>query len=357
MARTSERLTYAAAQAARVAFYGAHYLAARVIARDAFTSIEKLDHPIPSLGAVLKSMRALFAQDWANVEAGLYPAPFDWKRDVRRAMASVRFLTDIPKVAERQKRRGRSDLGAKGEGLPRYYRQNFHFQTDGYLSERSAQLYDFQVEALFGGTADAMRRRAYVPIARALEGRDAAHTTLLDIGAGTGQFLSFVKSVQPQLKTIALDLSEPYLAKARRVLKRGVPTKFVEAAAESMPLKNNSIDIAVSIFLFHELPPKVRVAAAKDIARVLQPDGIFVLADTIQYGDVPEFDGLIDVFPELLHEPYYAGFAKSDLDAIFGKNGLERVEQDIAYLTKVTVFRKKGAVRTTRARAAKGDAT
>lgn len=73
MARTSERLTYAATQAARVAFYGAHYLAARVIARDAFTSIEKLDHPIPSLGAVLKSMRALFVQDWANVEAGLYP--------------------------------------------------------------------------------------------------------------------------------------------------------------------------------------------------------------------------------------------------------------------------------------------
>jgi ubiquinone/menaquinone biosynthesis C-methylase UbiE len=356
MARTSERLTYAAAQAARVAFYGAHYLAARVIARDAFKSIEKLDHPIPSLGAVLKSMRALFAQDWANVEAGLYPAPFDWKRDMRRAMASVRFLTDIPKVAERQKRRGHSDVGTKGEGLPRYYRQNFHFQTDGYLSDRSAQLYDFQVEALFGGTADAMRRRAYVPIARAIETRGPARTTLLDIGAGTGQFLGFVKSVQPQLKTIALDLSEPYLAKARRVLKHGLPTKFIEAAAEAMPLKDNSIDIAVSIFLFHELPPKVRAAAGVEIARVLKPGGIFVLADTIQYGDAPDFDGLIEVFPELLHEPYYSSFAKSDLDAIFGKYGLERVEQDIAYLTKVTVFRKKGAARAKGKRGAKGDA-
>lgn len=356
MARTSERLTYAAAQTARVAFYGAHYLAARVIARDAFKSIEKLDHPIPSLGAVLKSMRALFAQDWANVEAGLYPAPFDWKRDVRRAMASVQFLTDIPKVAERQKRRGHSDVGAKGEGLPRYYRQNFHFQTDGYLSERSAQLYDFQVEALFGGTADAMRRRAYVPIAHALEGRDPARTTLLDIGAGTGQFLGFVKSVQPQLKTIALDLSEPYLAKARRVLKHGEPTKFVEAAAEAMPLPDKSIDIAVSIFLFHELPPKIRMAAAKEIARVLKPGGIFVLADTIQYGDVPEFEGLIEVFPDLLHEPFYSSFAKSNLDAMFDKVGLERVERDIAYLTKVTVFCKKGAARAKRTRAAKGDA-
>ncbi len=133
----------------------------------------------------------------------------------------------------------------------------------------------------------------------------------------------------------------------------GVPTRFVEAPAEAMPLKDKSVDIAVSIFLFHELPPKIRAAVAKEIARVLKPGGIFVLADTIQYGDVAEFEGLLDVFPELLHEPYYSGFAKSDLDALFGKVGLERVERDIAYLTKVTVF-KKGAARATGKRGAKG---
>ena len=178
---------------------------------------------------MFRSMRDLFAKDWANVEAGLYPAPFDWRRDTRRALASLQYLADIPRVAARQKRHGHSDLGAKGEGLPRYFRQNFHYQTDGYLSERSARLYDFQVEALFAGTAEPMRRRAYVPIARMLEGRDPARTTLLDIGCGTGNFLGFEKSVQPKLKTIALDLSAPYLARARKSLARGTPTKFVEA--------------------------------------------------------------------------------------------------------------------------------
>ena len=54
----------------------------------------------------------------------------------------------------------------RANGLPRYYQQNFHFQTDGYLSDHSARLYDFQVESLFAGTADVMRRRAYVPIAK-----------------------------------------------------------------------------------------------------------------------------------------------------------------------------------------------
>jgi ubiquinone/menaquinone biosynthesis C-methylase UbiE len=341
MESTASRLTYAAAQTARVAFYGAHYLAARVLARDAFTDIEKPAHPIPSLATMLKAMRELFAQDWRNVEAGLYPMPIDLTQEMRRATASLRYLRDIPRVAARQKRRGHSDVMSKGEGLPRYFRQNFHFQTGGYLSEESAKLYDFQVEALFGGTADVMRRRAYVPIAGFLSERGQRKSMLLDIGCGTGRFLGFVKSAQPDLKAIALDLSEPYLDRARRTLKRERDVRFLAAPAEDMPLADASVDAAVSIFLFHELPPKIRAAAAKEIGRVLKPGGIFVLADSIQYGDAPAFDGLIDIFPTLLHEPYYAGFAKSDLGALFKPAGLIRESADVAYMTKITTFRKQ----------------
>src|SRR5437868_4272116 len=166
---TARALTYAAAQAARVAFYGAHYLAARVIARDIFSDIEKPAHRMPSLGATLAAMRDLFVQDWKNVEAGLYPLPVDPASELRRAMLSARFLADAPRVVARQKRDAHDEVKARAEGLPRYYAQNFHFQTDGYLSDASARLYDFQVEALFAGTADAMRRRVWVPVARHLD--------------------------------------------------------------------------------------------------------------------------------------------------------------------------------------------
>jgi SAM-dependent methyltransferase len=88
------------------------------------------------------------------------------------------------------------------------------------------------------------------------------------------------------------------------------------------------------------LPPKIRAAVAKEIARVLKPGGLFVLADTIQFGDLPDFDGLIEAFPRLLHEPYYAGFAKSDLKALFEPAGLTWQETDLAYLTKVSTFAK-----------------
>ena len=54
---------------------------------------------------------------------------------------------------------------------PTYYLQNFHFQTGGWLTEESAKLYDTQVEILFGGAADAMRRIALGSLARALKGK------------------------------------------------------------------------------------------------------------------------------------------------------------------------------------------
>lgn len=340
VATASERLAFAGLQTARVAFYGAHYLAARLIARENFSHIKKPAHKLPSLAVMARAMADLFAQDWKNVEAGLYPAPLDVRREARRALGSIRYLADVPKVAKRQKRHGHDEAKEKGEGKPRYYRQNFHYQTDGYLSDRSAQIYDFQVDALFAGTADAMRRRAYVPIAKYLEGRDVSKVSLLDIGAGTGRFLSFVKSVQPELTVTALDLSAPYLARAKKALKGAKKASFVEAAAEEMPLADASVDIAVSIYLFHELPPKVRAAAAKEIARVLKPGGIFVFADSIQYDDAPAFDGLLDVFPELLHEPYYSSYAKTNIVKLFGAAELKHVSDDVAYLTKVSVFEK-----------------
>jgi ubiquinone/menaquinone biosynthesis C-methylase UbiE len=340
MVSRAERLAFTGLQTARVAFYGAHYLAARVLARDNISGAAKPAHKLPSLAAMARGMAELFAQDWKNVEAGLYPAPLNILKEIRRATTSIDYLRDMPGVVKRQTRHSHSEVPGKSD-LPRYYRQNFHYQTDGYLSDRSAQIYDFQVEALFAGTAEAMRRRAYVPIAKYLEGRDPAKMRLLDIGAGTGRFLSFVKSVQPELNVTALDLSAPYLARAKRVL-RGKRADFIEGAAEKIPLPDASIDIAVSIYLFHELPPKIRVAAAKEIARVLKPGGIFVLADTIQYGDAPQFDGLLDIFPSLLHEPYYATYAKTDLDKLFG--GLKNTGSDIAYLTKIGVFGKSKAV-------------
>jgi ubiquinone/menaquinone biosynthesis C-methylase UbiE len=336
MATRAERLAFTGLQTARVAFYGAHYLAARLLARDSLAALQKPTHRLPSLAATGRAVADLFAQDWKNAEAGLYPPPLDIASEVRRATKSIAYFRDMPGMVKRQQRHGHSEVPQTDK--PRYYRQNFHYQTDGYLSDESARIYDFQVDALFAGTSDAMRRRAYVPVAKYLEGRDPAKVKLLDVAAGTGRFLSFVKSVQPQLRVTALDLSGPYLARAKRALRDAWHVDFLEAAAEEIPLPDASVDIVTSIYLFHELPPKIRAAAAKEIARVLKPGGLFVLADSVQYDDAPGFNGLVDIFPELLHEPYYSTYAKTDLAKLFAP--LKHTGDDIAYLTKISTFEK-----------------
>src|SRR6185369_14513547 len=143
---------------------------------------------------------------------------------------------------------------------PRYYRRMFHFQSDGYLSEASAERYDYQVEVLFGGGAAPMRRQALVPLRQAL--RDCPGGTnsarLLDIGCGTGAFLREVKRNYPRLAVTGLDLSGPYLAVAGRGLGDWSRVSWLEGAAGAMPFATAAFGIVSCIYLFHELPPRVR---------------------------------------------------------------------------------------------------
>src|SRR4029079_4045495 len=119
------------------------------------------------------------------------------------------FFEDLLDVYERRKRYGTTDvLTEETRGRrPRYYLQNFHFQTGGWLSEESAGRYDTQVEVLFKGTANAMRRQALPALAQTFAGRDQRRLRLIDIGCGTGRFLDFVKQAWPRLPSLGLDLS------------------------------------------------------------------------------------------------------------------------------------------------------
>jgi ubiquinone/menaquinone biosynthesis C-methylase UbiE len=60
--------------------------------------------------------------------------------------------------------------------------------------------------------------------------------------------------------------------------------------------------------MFHELPPMVRRVIIGECARVMKPGGRLVLVDSLQRGDEPDYDGLLDLFPQNYHEPYYASY-------------------------------------------------
>src|SRR4029450_2813608 len=102
----------------------------------------------------------------------------------------------------------------------RYHPQNFHFQSGGWMTDDSAERYDTQVEVLFNGAANAIRRQALPQLREVFAGQDQRTLRLLDVGCGTGRFVDSVKQVWPRLPTIGLDMSEAYVRYAKRHLKR-----------------------------------------------------------------------------------------------------------------------------------------
>jgi ubiquinone/menaquinone biosynthesis C-methylase UbiE len=338
-----ERVSYTARQGARVAWYMGHYFAsqryrAEVTAPDIRT--EKPRKPGPGLARIMEEMGELFARDLANAERGLYPLPRDY--DPQPIRRSRHYFSDLPVAARRRAERRGTEIYSpeRAQELPAYFLQNFHFQTGGYLTEESAKLYDTQVEVLFSGTANAMRRQCLVPIAEFMKGRDQRNTKLLDVACGTGRFVRFVKQAYPRLRVTASDLSETYLEEAKEHIKPYSGVAFKQAKAEALPFEDASFDIVTSIYLFHEVPPKVRREIAHEFARVLKPGGLLVFMDSVQSGDKPGFEGLLESFPISFHEPYYPSYTKEDLSAIFAEAGLQTQKQEPIFLSKLVVARK-----------------
>ena len=170
---------------------------------------------------------------------------------------SLRFFRDLPDVDHRRRRNATREVrSAKTRGRrPDYYLQNFHFQSGGWLTEESAERYDTQVEVLFKGTANAMRRQALPALKEAFAGHDQRKLRLIDIGCGTGRFLDCVKQVWPRLPPLGIDQSEAYIRHARDHLRSWSRNNLMVANAEAIPSPDNSFDAMTSIFLLHELPP------------------------------------------------------------------------------------------------------
>ncbi len=332
-----------------MAWYLSQYLLARRISGPFDRPGEPKFEPKAAEGDALRIRTAfleLFAKDRSNIEIGLYPAPDDIR--LERAVAAMRhsasFFRDLPNVDQRRLERDGTEVReqAKGEGrYPTYYLQNFHYQTGGWLSQDSAKLYDTQVEILFGGAADAMRRVALGSLARAIRGTDQRKVKLLDVASGNGRFLRQVLAAFPRIPATGLDLSPAYCAEARKRLAAWPQVEIINGAVEQAPFEDASFDAVSCVYLFHELPPRVRRDAAREIARVLKPGGTLIFADSIQTGDATDLDRMLEYFPVGFHEPYFSSYLNEDFAALFGECGFVVEETELAFLTKVIRFRKR----------------
>lgn len=350
MADTLTKLSYQTLQQGKSYLSFAHKTIS-IQARKAFKPNNMPMLPVPTdlINKLQQRVNELQATDWQDAEDGVYPTSLLFDEPWADYLAQYPALVaDLPSIWARadDKKYQDFDRDIETAGYPSYYVQNFHHQTGGYLSDLSANLYDLQVEILFGGSADAMRRRILAPLKAALTAFSdvpARQIRILDTACGTARTLRGVRAMLPQASLFGMDLSAAYLRKASEQLADmpGALVQLLEGNIEELPYVDNYFHAVTCVFLFHELPPAVRQKAIEECYRVLKPGGSFIICDSIQLSDSPELESMMQMFQETFHEPYYRSYMEDDLVCRLTTAGFAEVlPTEVHFMSKYLVAKK-----------------
>jgi ubiquinone/menaquinone biosynthesis C-methylase UbiE len=290
--------------------------------------------------ALQAQLEALLERDCANAEQGLYPARLLFDMPVAEYLRQLPSLAaEVLRTLRRSKQKRVRDLPPDLDlsAYPDYFRRNFHWQTDGYFSARSAAVYDVGVEFLFLGTADVMRRQIVPPITRYLSTRAASEgpARILDVACGTGSALNQLALAHPDEKYWGLDLSPYYLRHAAGRLSHVKDLSLVGENAEHMPLADASFDVVTSVFLFHELPARARRNVLAEMRRVLKPGGLLVIEDAAQLSEAADLRVFLENFAASMNEPFFADYLADDLAQGMAEAGFSVRSVERAFLSKV----------------------
>ncbi|HUJ63154.1 MAG TPA: class I SAM-dependent methyltransferase [Kofleriaceae bacterium] len=305
--------------------------AARLVTR---TRRPQLPHDVIQL---LSRRRAeLHRRDLANVEAGAYPRDLLFDIPVRRYLRDLpRLLRDAPNVMRRMRARDFRDIPpVDHRRFPAYYRRTFHWQTDGYFSDYSAEVYELGVELVFRGTADVMRRQIIPPISAHVR-EHGGELRLLDIACGTGRTLHQLSRAHPRLRLHGVDLSPAYIKLARKRLEHVAELTLAVENAEALPWADATFDVVTSVYLFHELPRNARRNVVREMLRLVKPGGLVVVEDSAQLSDSPALAGVLRDFPKDFHEPFYEDYLADDLASLLGEAGFTDPRTEAHLVAKV----------------------
>lgn len=348
------KLSYQAFQQGKSYFALAHKALSSQFLNLLSPPTEKRAKPIPTelLLKIQQRLDAINEIDWQDADRGIYPAGLlfdnEWDNFLQYYPA---MWVDMVSIWERANQKRYQDFPETIDisNYPSYYVQNFHHQTDGYLSDWSANLYDVQVDILFNGAANAMRRRVLAPLKQGLEAFKTVkpqQIRVLDVACGTGRTLKFIRATLPKASLYGVDLSPAYLRRANQLLAQlpGELPQLIQANAEELPYQDDFFHGLTCVFLFHELPTAVRQKVINECFRVTKPGGVFVICDSIQLSDSPDMAPVMENFASMFHEPYYRHYVADDLVARLQEAGFTQVREEVHFMSKYFVAHKPASV-------------
>ena len=103
---------------------------------------------------------------------------------------------------------------------------------------------------------------------------------VLEIGCGTGNLTLLVKERQPAATVVGLDPDFAALARAsRKAHRRNLDVQWDSGSATRLPYPDGSVDRVLSSLMLHHVPPGEKLAALREVRRVLATDGELHLVD------------------------------------------------------------------------------
>jgi ubiquinone/menaquinone biosynthesis C-methylase UbiE len=138
---------------------------------------------------------------------------------------------------------------------------------------------------------------------------------VLDWGTGHGAGILEFKRRFPDSDCYGVDLSAPCLKLANhRALEQGLDIRFSRQNVESLDFEDNFFDLAVHIFMWHEIPPENLVAALREVHRVLKPGGMFCGPESCISEDHNYLRVIQNTLPWLIDEAYFNAWHEFDLE-------------------------------------------
>jgi ubiquinone/menaquinone biosynthesis C-methylase UbiE len=156
---------------------------------------------------------------------------------------------------------------------------------------------------------------------------------ILDMGCGIGKSTLPYCDLYPDAEVIGIDYAAPMVKYAHKLAEqRAKKVTFSQRNAESTQYEDESFDLIVAIWLFHEIPRRAMDNVIREAYRLLRPEGYFAIMESPPYKVLNEINPLSEFLLESvahrMSDPFISVLFKLDRAELLRNGGFDNVREE-----------------------------